>query len=63
MSKHGEEQKLALQGGLKAVAQIEGKGRPKIGVEEFMSVARRFGFPPATLKNVRAAVAGIGAYR
>ncbi len=50
------EQKLALQGGLKAVTRIEGKGEPKIGVAEFMSVAERFGFSPATLKKIRAAV-------
>jgi 8-amino-3,8-dideoxy-alpha-D-manno-octulosonate transaminase len=57
MAKHREEQKLALQGGLKAVGRIEGKGRPKVGLEEFMAVARRFGFSPATLRQVRAAVA------
>jgi len=52
-----EEQKLALQGGLKAVSQIEGKGKPKIGIEEFMSVARRFGFSKPTLGKIRKAVA------
>ncbi|HEV2105721.1 MAG TPA: DegT/DnrJ/EryC1/StrS family aminotransferase [Candidatus Eisenbacteria bacterium] len=30
--------------------------RPKIGVEEFLSVAERFGFPRATLARIRAAV-------
>lgn len=50
------EQKLALQGGLKAVSQIQGKGQPKIGVEEFMSVAERFGFSSQTLSKIRAAV-------
>ncbi len=50
------EQKLALQGGLKAVTRIEGKGEPKIGVEEFMSVAQRFGFSARTLKRIRAAI-------
>ena len=49
------EQKLALHGSLKAVTRIEGKGQPKIGVAEFMSVAKRFGFSPATLKKIRAA--------
>ena len=50
------EQQLALQGGLKAVTKIEGKGQPKIGVDEFMSVAERFGLSSATLKKVRKAV-------
>ncbi|MHC4593022.1 MAG: DegT/DnrJ/EryC1/StrS family aminotransferase, partial [Planctomycetota bacterium] len=57
MPSQREEQKLALQGGLKAVGQVEGKGKPKIGVDEFMAIARRFGFAPAVLKKVRAAVA------
>jgi len=51
-----EKEQLALQGGLKAVTRVEGKGRPKIGVEEFMSVAGRFGFSPATLDRIREAV-------
>jgi dTDP-4-amino-4,6-dideoxygalactose transaminase len=55
MANQREVQRLALQGGLKAVSQIEGKGEPKIGVEEFMAVARRFGFSQATLKKIRAA--------
>ena len=49
------EERLALQGGLKAVTTIEGVGEPKIGVEEFMAVAERFGFAPATLRRIRAA--------
>ncbi|UCC69686.1 MAG: aminotransferase class V-fold PLP-dependent enzyme [Armatimonadota bacterium] len=56
MAKHREEQKLALQGGMKAVAAIEGKGKPKIGAEEFMAVARRFGFSASTLTKIREAV-------
>ncbi|MGD2175949.1 MAG: aminotransferase class V-fold PLP-dependent enzyme [Candidatus Brocadiaceae bacterium] len=51
-----EEQKLALRGGLKAVSSIEGKGQPKIGVEEFMAVARRFGLSETVLKKIREAV-------
>ncbi len=51
-----EQQKLALQGGLKAVTSIEGKGKPKIGVEEFMAVARRFGFSEKTLGGIREVV-------
>jgi dTDP-4-amino-4,6-dideoxygalactose transaminase len=52
-----EGQRLALQGGMRAVGAIEGRGEPKIGVEEFMAVARRFGFSPATLRKIRSAVA------
>jgi len=57
------EQKLALQGGLKAVTQIEGKGQPKIGVAEFLSVAERFGFSRPALKKMREAAEedGMGA--
>jgi dTDP-4-amino-4,6-dideoxygalactose transaminase len=56
MAKHRSEQKLALQGGMKAVGSIEGKGDPKIGAEEFMAVARRFGFSSTALKTIRKAV-------
>ena len=57
MTNEKEQQKLALHGGLKAVSRIEGKGKAKIGIEEFMSVADRFGFSAPTLKKIRAAVA------
>ena len=50
------EQKLALHGSLKAVTRIEGKGKPKIGVDEFMSLAERFGYSKKTLQQIRAAV-------
>ena len=56
MPRQRKEQRLALQGGLKAVAQIEGKVEPKIGVEEFIAVTRRFGFSAETLKKIRAAI-------
>ncbi len=56
MSKQHVEQRLALQGGMKAVTRIEGKGKPKIGMAEFMSVAERFGFSADALKRIRAAV-------
>ena len=50
------EQRLALHGSQRAVTSIEGKGRPKIGVEEFMSLAERFGFSAPTIKKIREAV-------
>ena len=43
-----------LQASQKAVSEIRGKGEPKIGVEEFMSVAERFGFSDAVLDRFRA---------
>ena len=60
MSKQRLEQQLALHGGLKAVTRIEGKGQPKIGVDEFMSVAERFGFSPGALAKIRAAAEADG---
>jgi dTDP-4-amino-4,6-dideoxygalactose transaminase len=56
MTTSRKEQELALRGGLKAVSRIEGKGEPKIGVEEFMAVAKRFGFGRETLGRIRGAV-------
>ncbi len=56
MPKSKREQQLALQGGMKAVTKIEGKGKPKIGVDEFMSVAERFGWSSDTLSRIREAV-------
>jgi dTDP-4-amino-4,6-dideoxygalactose transaminase len=47
---------LAVDGGPKAFPKASGKPQPKIGVEEFMSVAERFGFTPAALKRLQAAV-------
>ena len=47
------EQQRALQSSMKAVAKTETKGEPKIGVEEFMSVAERFGFSEAALQQIR----------
>ncbi|MDP6357527.1 MAG: DegT/DnrJ/EryC1/StrS family aminotransferase, partial [Planctomycetota bacterium] len=49
-------EQLALQGGMKAVSGIEGKGEPKIGAEEFMSIAERFGLSEETLAKIRDAV-------
>ena len=46
-------QQLALQGGMKAVSAIEGKGEPKIGIDEFMSLAERFGLSETALATIR----------
>ncbi len=48
--------KLAIDGGPKACPTFQAQGEPKIGVEEFFSIAKRFGFSPAALKRIRAAV-------
>jgi len=45
-------QKLALEGGLKAVTTIQGKGKPKIGKDELMAVVERFALPPEAVKRV-----------
>ena len=49
----GEASKLAIHGGPKAFPAMQGKRKPKIGVEEFMAIAQRFGFPEATLQQIR----------
>ena len=56
MAQRNEDMQRSLQGSMKAVSRTERKGEPKIGVEEFMSVAERFGFSPATLRRIREAV-------
>ena len=48
--------KQSLQGGIQATTRGPGRGEPKIGVEEFMSVAERFGFSPETLAKIRSAL-------
>jgi 8-amino-3,8-dideoxy-alpha-D-manno-octulosonate transaminase len=47
---------LAINGGPKAFPRPQGKIQPKIGVEEFMSIAERFGFSAAALKRIRDSV-------
>ena len=48
--------RLALDGGPKAFAGRTGKAEPKIGVEEFLSIAERFGFKPEAMERLGAAV-------
>ena len=48
--------KLAINGGPKAFAAMQGKKEPKIGPDEFMSIAERFGLSPSTLEKIRAAI-------
>ena len=49
-------QKLAIDGGPKAFAAMQGKKTPKIGIEEFLSIAERFGFSPDAMNRLRDAV-------
>lgn len=58
MSQPTATEALALDGGPKAVPDTGGRGEPKVGVDEFLSVAERFGFSPQTLERIRIAVAG-----
>ena len=51
-----KEATLALDGGSPAFPEMVGQPQPKIGVEEFMSLAQRFGFSAATLERIEAAV-------
>ena len=53
MSEDRVTQRLALQGGMKAVSGIEGRGKPKIGAEEFLAVAERFGLSAEALAAIR----------
>ncbi|MBT3375928.1 MAG: aminotransferase class V-fold PLP-dependent enzyme [Lentisphaerae bacterium] len=53
MSEQRTEQRLALQGGLKAVSGVEGHGKPKIGVDELMAVVERFGLSSDAMAGIR----------
>ena len=49
---------LAVNGGPRAVGPLDGQPEGKVGVEEFMALARLWGFGTETLGRIRAAVAG-----
>lgn len=48
--------RLAIEGGPKAFPEMHGRRQPKIGIEEFMSIAERFGFSPDALARIEAAI-------
>jgi len=54
MSGARQREKLGLQGGMKAVSSIEGKGEPKIGIDELMSIVERFGISRKNRERIRA---------
>ena len=56
MTAPSPQEQLALHGGPRSFAPEEGKGRPKVGADEFMAIAERFGFSPATLEQLRQVV-------
>ncbi len=47
---------LALHGGPKAFPHMEGEPQPKIGIEEFISVAERFGFSAEAIERIRSVI-------
>lgn len=51
-----QENPLALHGGPQAFPGMTGQPQPKIGIDEFMSIAERFGFAPAALERIRGAI-------
>ncbi len=53
MSQALDKEKLGLQGGMKAVSRIEGRGEPKIGIDEVMSVVDRLGVSKKGQASIR----------
>ena len=49
--------RLAIDGGPKAFEKMTGKPEPKIGIDEFLSIAERFGFRTEALDRIRQAAA------
>jgi dTDP-4-amino-4,6-dideoxygalactose transaminase len=49
-------EKLAIHGGPKAVVRVGAQAKPKLGVKEFLALARRFGFKPDAVARIRSAV-------
>lgn len=49
-------ERLAIEGGPKALPKMHGTRRPKIGIEEFMSIAERFGFSAEALERIRVVI-------
>ena len=47
---------LAQDGGPKAFSPSPGNIHPKVGVEEFLSIAERFGFNPEAMARLSSAV-------
>ena len=48
-----DKNKLAINGGEKAIKGFEGKGKPKIGHEEFLEMADTWGYSQKTIDEIR----------
>ncbi|KKK46610.1 hypothetical protein LCGC14_3163510, partial [marine sediment metagenome] len=48
---------LAIQGGAKAITGFEGRGKPKVGVEEFLALAEVWGYSRAARDRIKQAIA------
>ena len=55
-STENQQAALAIDGGPKAFPGMQGKKRPKIGIEEFISIAERFGFSAEALERIRSSI-------
>src|ERR1017187_8819097 len=55
-NKDAQPSPLAEAGGPKAFPRMTGTIQPKVGVEEFLSIAERFGFNPEAMSRLSAAV-------
>jgi 8-amino-3,8-dideoxy-alpha-D-manno-octulosonate transaminase len=49
-------EQLAINGGAPAISGFEGVAQPKIGVQEFVAIAQRFGFSKAAVERIAQAV-------
>jgi len=56
MSSTSEQEKLAIDGGTPAFTKMSGTVKPKVGTEEFLSIAQRFGYSTEAIDRLRAAV-------
>ena len=52
-------QELAINGGPKAIDRLDGVGRPKIGLAEFMEMADTWGFSAERKRRIRKALEGV----
>ena len=48
--------RLAIHGGPRAFGKPCGRPEPKIGTDEFLAIARRFGFGPEAMARLRTAI-------
>jgi dTDP-4-amino-4,6-dideoxygalactose transaminase len=52
------EKDLALYGGEKSIKGFQGKGKPKIGVEEFLELADTWGYSASTIAKIKEIIEG-----